>query len=490
MSRKLALTTILEFILMGMLFVALKANTVKASGIIYIRPEGNIDPPTALISTIDNVTYTFTDDINDQIVIERSNIIIDGNGHALQGSGNETGISLSNISNVTIKNTSIKILGYGIYLNSTSNCTISGNNITNCTRSIELYKASNFNEIINNSLTNNVFAIYAWNQSNFNRISDNNIAYNDSPAEIILLKQCQGITISNNRITNNRLDAIRLIQSTNNTIKANNITSNHGYGIWLSDQSSSNIIAANELSDNNKGITLTSYSNDNTIIGNNITNNGVYGVYLVQGTNNAFTHNNFIGNDKQVNVSLPNLPNIWNDELEGNYWSNYTGTDADHDGIGDTAHVLDASNIDNRPLMGMFHTYNTTIGQLVDVVSNSTIINFMYFPLDSTIKLKVTNTTGTQTYGFCRIAISHTLMNTTNLTVIIDEGITPVLFENYTLHDNSTHRWIYFAYPHTIHEIIIIPEFPTTTLLILLTTATCLIATATRKTKPRRHPQN
>jgi hypothetical protein len=35
-------------------------QSVKAQlGTIYIRADGSIDPPTALISTTDNITYTF-----------------------------------------------------------------------------------------------------------------------------------------------------------------------------------------------------------------------------------------------------------------------------------------------------------------------------------------------------------------------------------------------------------------------------------------------
>jgi len=34
-----------------------------------------------------------------------------------------------------------------------------------------------------------------------------------------------------------------------------------------------------------------------------------------------------------------------------NYWSNYNGTDADGDGIGDTTYIIDAYNADHYPLM-------------------------------------------------------------------------------------------------------------------------------------------
>jgi hypothetical protein len=43
--------------------------------------------------------------------------------------------------------------------------------------------------------------------------------------------------------------------------------------------------------------------------------------------------------------------------------------------------------------------------------------------------------------------------------VIIDEGLTPVLYANYSLHSDGTNTWIYFAYSHSTHEITIIPEF-------------------------------
>ena len=102
---------------------------VKASGTIYIRADGSIDPPTAPITSSDNVTYTFTDNIYDEIVVERDNIMVDGAGYTLQGIGNGRGIDLSGRSNVTIKNTNIKNFYFGIHLSSSSNNSIIGNDI-------------------------------------------------------------------------------------------------------------------------------------------------------------------------------------------------------------------------------------------------------------------------------------------------------------------------------------------------------------------------
>ncbi len=56
-----------------------QTSFAQEQGFIYIRADGSIDPPTAPISTVDNITYTFTGDMfSDSIVIERDNIIVEG----------------------------------------------------------------------------------------------------------------------------------------------------------------------------------------------------------------------------------------------------------------------------------------------------------------------------------------------------------------------------------------------------------------------------
>ena len=91
--------------------VVLNVPVVWGSGTIYIRADGSIDPPTAPITTHDNVTYKLTDNITssgDGIIVERDNIIIDGDGYTLQGSGSGYGFYWSGINNVTIKGMNIE----------------------------------------------------------------------------------------------------------------------------------------------------------------------------------------------------------------------------------------------------------------------------------------------------------------------------------------------------------------------------------------------
>jgi hypothetical protein len=68
-------------------------------------------------------------------------------------------------------------------------------------------------------------------------------------------------------------------------------------------------------------------------------------------------HNHFENNVIQLNgceckdFNLTEEPHCWDDGNEGNFWSDYIGTDVNGDGIGDLAYVIDILNRDRYPLM-------------------------------------------------------------------------------------------------------------------------------------------
>ena len=432
MGRKLVLAMIFAIVLVGMLTLAFNIQTVKASGTIYIRADGSIDPPTANIATFDNVTYTLTGNIAtdaDGIVVERDNIVIDGAGYTVQGGWpSGTGVDLSARSNVTIKDTNIETSAYGLCLNSTADSVISGNNITNNDVGIRLYSSS----------------------SN---------------------------SISGNTITANNGHGIRLGYSSNyNSISGNNIT-NNGRGIWLYSSSNYNSISGNNITNNECGIILDSLSNYNSISRNNITANNMNGIRLNFASNNKFYHNNFIGNTEQVHtIVTPAYANSWDDGYPsgGNYWSDYNGTDSDHDGIGDTWYEIDENNIDHYPLMGMFSDFNATSEHSVQTICNSTISDFQF---NGTAI--IFNVSGEEeTLGFCRICIPHTLLEPPYTVLVNNE--TP-LYINGSLFDDGTHRWIYFTYEHSTLEIIIVSEFPSLIMLPLFMITTLLAVIVYRR---------
>ena len=120
-------------------------------------------------------------------------------------------------------------------------------------------------------------------------------------------------------------------------------------GIYLVKSSNNNIYGNNIIANAAIGINALNYSSNNTITGNNITNNSYHGICLSQSSNNVFFNNYFISNTQQVYTD--GSSNIWDNGVKGNYWNDYLGVDADGDGIGDIACIIDANNIDQYPLM-------------------------------------------------------------------------------------------------------------------------------------------
>jgi parallel beta-helix repeat protein len=279
--------------------------------------------------------------------------------------------------------------------------------------------------------------------------------------------------------------------SMSNIVRYNNITRNH-YGIFLA-HSNRNEIYGNIVSNNEwNGIEL-DWSDGNIIYDNTISNNNAFGFEIPQptpGRDNLIYHNNFINNSLGVSASM--YGNTWDDGYPsgGNYWDDYRGADLfsgpfqnipGTDGIGDTPRVIDQNNVDHFPLMGFFYEFNTSLGYQVAVISNSTIEDFQYLQSDSTIKMRVSNTTANQAFGFCRVSIPHTLMNPSNITVLIDDGTTSVCYKNLALYDNGTQRWIYFAYSYPVHEIVIAREFPLLMMLSAFMIVTAIVIIAFRR---------
>ena len=445
MNRKLALMLTLT-LLVGTLGLSFKVQRVEASGTIYIRADGSIDPLSAPISTLDNVTYKLTGDISsssDGIILERNNTVIDGDKHTVKGSGEGNGIDLTGRSGVTVENTAINNFHYGLCLSNTQKAALSRNNITNNDHGIHLDFSSNNLVRGNNVNANNLSGIYLYFSA------DNDVC-------------------GNNVTANPFYGGIYLYSSTNNIICANNVTANKGSGISLQVGCSNNSISENNIT-NNEGIVSLYYSS----------------------SDNKFYHNNFINNTHQVYLNS-SVASVWDDGYPygGNYWSDYNGTDFNSgsyqnetgsDGIGDMPHTIDETNTDNYPLMGTFDSYNVTYYTLplvphacnVTVISNSTISDFaapIWIEHPEAIFLMF-NVTGEQgSTGFCRVSFPTVMMNGTYHISVNGTEIPYTLL----LCSDADYSYLYFNYTHSTKEVIIIPEFPSFLILPLFFIVTLL----------------
>ena len=298
---------------------------------------------------------------------------------------------------------------------------------------------------------------------------------NQTNIGVLYLIDCRNVTVRNLNLTKNghgvfcynltdsRIENVTAfknnygiyIQDSSGNVIDDNHCSRNWVGICLED-SYYNVVEGNVAGNCEKGISL--YKADNNNLTGNTILNSLYGVRLYSSHFNEFFHNNLIENTHQADL-ISSYSNVWDNGFEGNFWSDYVGSDINRDGIGDTPRIIDNVTSDEYPLLGSFsnfrvyyeeHSYDVT------VISNSTIINLFFEAANNTIRLTVNGTD--ETYGFCRICIPHALVEP-EITVIIDDGSTEVLHRNYSLRDDGFCRWIYFAYQHSTHEILIIPEF-------------------------------
>ena len=461
---------------------------------------------------------------------DKSVTVVDGNGTG-------TAITITH-NNVTITGFMIQRSGSslsdcGVYLDHASNCNISGNNIADNYNGVYLYGSSD-NIVSRNNVTGNDYDGISLQHSSKNDISGNNMADNYNG---VYFYESSDNTISRNNITENKLNGVYLSASSGNIVSRNNIIRNTYDGICIQ-YSSKNGISKNDMANNLNGVYFYE-SSDNTISQNNMANsvNGVYlygssdnivsrnnitgntydgiyffrysdcnmifenniannlnGIYPYRSSHNTIFHNNFINNTNQV-LLRPGDANAWDDGVPsgGNYWSNYTGDDLDHDGIGDSWHEIDENNIDHYPLMGMFSSFNTSYGCAVDFVSNSSISGFSFnlspievYPPEAILAFDVSGETGTE--GFLRVCIPKVLINGSYVImfdyVIITTTTWPQVRELPC--SSETYEYLYINYTHSEHAIIItgtttIPEFPLFLILPLFMIATLLAAIIHRK---------
>ena len=163
----------------------------------------------------------------------------------------------------------------------------------------------------------------------------------------IYMDFCWAQIIRRNHITSNTY-GIRIHEGGRHEISENTVDSN-SYGIYLDTNVKYCTVSKNAVSNNDEGITLFFYCGGNEIKENTVKQNGV-GIKMVQSSiwNEAY-HNNMIDNTIQA---IDSEANTWDDgHSSGNYWSDYTGVDANNDGIGDTPYVIDVDSEDRYPLM-------------------------------------------------------------------------------------------------------------------------------------------
>ena len=325
------ITMCLAILLMFPLLALSTTGNTETKMTIYIRSDGTVEPSDAPIGH-EKSKYWFTADINGCIIVEKDDIILDGNNYTLYGAGDIKGIDLSNRKNVTITRLTIRNFSFALWLYYSSNNTIINNSIinnecgirishsnyNNITRNLFINNSqygmylveSKKNSIIANKITNNQYGIFLLgaiesflrnnifenNAFNFgvhglsephfvhdvdfsNIINGKPICYwvdhhNETvPLNVscVYIVKSSNITIENLTLSNS-VSAILLAYTTDSTIR-NVTTTKCLYGIWLHSSANNNLICNSNSSYNEHcGIHL-SYCFGNEIINNTLIGN-------------------------------------------------------------------------------------------------------------------------------------------------------------------------------------------------------------------------
>ena len=280
MNRSVALLLILVLTVSSI--VSILPVKAEDSGTITIGADGSVNPSISSIQQSSN-TYFLTTDIAGNITVQKSNIVLDGNGYKADSVAIGLDIT-TGISNVTVKN---------FIIDGTSGFTYNPGHFNFF--GILLYNGSNV------LLTNNSI------------INTNHLGVYVSTVGINIVGGGSNKVIGNN--VENNSDGLSFSDTQDNVVTENNVTANHG---WLLEFT--------------------------------------WGISFFDASNNLIFNNNFNDNYDQYHgnyaqVGSEDSINLWDDGKMGNYWSDYNGTDANGDGIGDTPYEVDSKNTDHYPLI-------------------------------------------------------------------------------------------------------------------------------------------
>jgi parallel beta-helix repeat protein len=210
---------------------------------------------------------------------------------------------------------------------------------------------SSNNELVNNRITGNSAGISFGEDASNNLVMENTI-WDNAQGGVVIGQGAISNTIFHNDITDNGNYGI-IDAGFNNSIVGNSLRKNRGNGLELSGSENCSVMG-NII----EGFLFGGFNRDTTnciVVGNDIMINSIYSqhdIWFLGDYPGTFYHNNFFA---PINFDhAEKITHIWDNGIQGNYWSVYNGIDTNGDGIGDSPYQINDINVDRYPLIHPF----------------------------------------------------------------------------------------------------------------------------------------
>ncbi len=357
--------------------VTVIANTNISPQVVFVDDDFNSSTPgwshdhfTSIQDAINAVADNGTVYVNNGTYYENLQITKDkANILHLRGENRNTtiikGITQDHV--ISVKGVQVTISGFTIQ----NNFQIENGTTIDDSKGIVLYDSAGSH--IQGNIIQNTRSAISMDYVTDTVIEDNLITLN---YEGIILYDSDNNALRNNSIEDNVDEGMLLWNlCDNNTVLGNRLVDNGNYGIYV-DRSSHNIFRLNTVSESHFGIYLYYPTTQFNSVTENTFDDNYNGLFILRATNNSIYLNNFLNNTHGYNLTgSSGVQNTWCSPYPlnytfgdypldtfqgylGNYWKNYTGTDTDGNGLGDSPYIIhgDGGN-DSYPLIRYWEDY-------------------------------------------------------------------------------------------------------------------------------------